>query len=89
VALQVKPHVPPLQMAVALVTWVVQPCPQLPQLWTSLLILQQVPLQQVCPPEQQATAPPGAMQGAPPASLQAPQAVTQAVKAGSRWPVAA
>jgi hypothetical protein len=40
-----------------------------------------VPLQQLCPLEQQATAPPGAMQGAPPASLQVPQAVTQAVNA--------
>jgi hypothetical protein len=87
--LQVKPHVPPLQAAVALATWVVHWLPQLPQLWTSLRVLQQVPLQQLCPLMQQATAPPLAMQGAPPASLQVPQAVTQAVNAGSRWPVAA
>jgi hypothetical protein len=95
----------PLQMAVALATLVVHLVPQPPQLWTSVLVVGQVPLQQVwpelqhaarlvplqqlCPLEQQATAPPGAMQGAPPASLQAPQAVTQAMKAGSRWPVAA
>jgi hypothetical protein len=54
-----------------------QALPHLPQLFASLLKLVQVPLQQVCPLEQQATAPPGAMQSSPPVSLQAPQALTQ------------
>jgi hypothetical protein len=43
--------------------------------------LQQMPLQQLCPPAQQATTPPGAMQGVRPESLQALQAVTQALYA--------
>jgi hypothetical protein len=95
--LQVKLHLPPLQKAVALTTLVVHLVPQPPQLWTSVLVVGQVPLQQVwpelqhaarlvplqqlCPLEQQATAPPGAIQAVLPALPQLSQAFTQAMKA--------
>jgi hypothetical protein len=42
--LQVKSHVPALQIAVALGTVVVQTLPQVPQLFGSVLVLTQTPL---------------------------------------------
>jgi hypothetical protein len=43
--LQVKPHEPPAQTAVALATLVEHPCPQEPQLFGSVVVLVQ-PLEQ-------------------------------------------